>query len=97
MTAPWRLLVLDPEPDDPKWVLATVTLPADVRPAVMTGTGGDTRYEGWAETARWVSESVGRQVRLVPLTATVWRVDEQPARGEPEQADEEEGTCPGTR
>jgi hypothetical protein len=31
---PWRLLVLDrTDRTDPKWVLATVTEPGDVRPA----------------------------------------------------------------
>lgn len=30
---PWRLLILDRDPQDPKCILATVTSPGDVRPA----------------------------------------------------------------
>ncbi len=38
-SGPWRLLILDPDPRDPKWIMATVTTPADVRPAVIGGGG----------------------------------------------------------
>ncbi len=30
-TRPWRILILDRDPADPKWVLATVVIPSDVR------------------------------------------------------------------
>ena len=30
---PWRVLILDRDPRDPKWILATVATPGDVRPA----------------------------------------------------------------
>ena len=30
---PWRLLILDRDPQDPKWILATVATPGDVEPA----------------------------------------------------------------
>ena len=29
----WRLLIFDADPADPKWILATVASPGDVRPA----------------------------------------------------------------
>ena len=32
-TGPWRILILDRDPADPKWILATVAAPDDVRPA----------------------------------------------------------------
>jgi hypothetical protein len=35
MTGPWRLLILDADPEDPRWLLATITTSSDVRPAVM--------------------------------------------------------------
>ena len=81
--APWRLLVLDADPADPKWIIATVALPADVRPATMAE--GGRRYEGWAGTAQWVREQVGRPVRLVPISGMVWRVNEQPGQEKPKQ------------
>ena len=72
MAGPWRLLILDSSPDDPKWLLATVTLPSDVRPAVMQGR----RYSDWPEVTDWVGRQVGAKPSLVPISAVVWRVDE---------------------
>jgi hypothetical protein len=71
---PWRLLILDSTPDDPKWLLATVTLAADVRPAVMDASGR--RYQDWPGVCEWVAGLVGRRVSLVPVSAVAWRVDE---------------------
>ena len=31
----WRILILDRDLEDPKWLFATVSLPSDVRPAVL--------------------------------------------------------------
>lgn len=71
---PWRVLVLDRDPDDPKWVLATIAIPADVHPAVLDAAG---RYQGWEQVAGWVAATVGRPADLVPLhDALAWRVDE---------------------
>jgi hypothetical protein len=36
---PWRLVVLDRDPDDPKWLLAAVALPQDVRFAALDPAG----------------------------------------------------------
>ena len=71
---PWRILILDRSPADPKWLLATVTIPADVRPAVLDAAG---RYTGWQAAAEWVAGTAGRQVAPVPVhDALAWRVDE---------------------
>jgi hypothetical protein len=72
---PWRILILDRGPDDPKWILATVALPADVCPAVLDAAG--THAGGQAAAAR-VSGLTGRRVVLVPIhDALAWRVDER--------------------
>jgi hypothetical protein len=71
---PWRLLILDSDPEDPRWLIGTVTLPSDVRPAVMEP--GGRRYADWAAVTGWVHEQVGRPVTLTPIAAICWRVDE---------------------
>jgi hypothetical protein len=69
---PWRILVLDASGDDPKWLICTVTLPSDVRPAVVNGG----RYQDWAAVVMWVREQVGQPVSLAPVSAVAWRIDE---------------------
>ena len=57
---PWRVLILDAsDPADPKWVIATVTTPAHVRPAGIRAQGVD------EITAQWVASASGlhRQVK----------------------------------
>jgi hypothetical protein len=39
VNGPWRMLIFGHDPADPKWIVATVTTPADVRPAVIGGGG----------------------------------------------------------
>ena len=75
---PWRLLILDRDPHDPKWIMATVTTPADVRPAII-GDGGV--FAALADAGRWVRTLLGRPgAALIPLhRPQVWRIDEQPA------------------
>jgi hypothetical protein len=64
---PWRVLLLDTsDRHDPKWVLATVTAPGDVRPASAGDTEPDDVTRAWA---------AGRAGKLVPLKVTGWRVD----------------------
>jgi hypothetical protein len=71
---PWRLLILDRDPADPKWILTTVALHIDVRPAVLDAEG---KYTGWQAASDWIAEMVGRPVALVPMTDVLaWRVDE---------------------
>ena len=70
----WRILVLDRDPADPKWILATVTLPTDVRPATLDETG---RYTGWGDVAAWVRGTVGTPVGAEPVhDALAWHVRE---------------------
>jgi hypothetical protein len=76
-TGLWRLLVLDRDPADPKWLLATITLASDVRPALL-----DTArcYPDLQAAAEWVAASVGRKVQLTPvLNALAWHVRESGA------------------
>ena len=69
---PWRILLLDRDPADPKWLLATVALSSDIRPAVLDAAG---RYTGWAEVTAWVHAQLGHAVALVPVCdALAWRV-----------------------
>ncbi len=74
---PWRLLILDHDPPDPKGIVATVTPPGDVRPA-LTGPGG--MSAALADAGRWVRRLLGRPgATLVPLhRPQVWRIDESP-------------------
>jgi hypothetical protein len=72
---PWRVLILDRNPADPKWLVATVSLSLDVRMAVVEADG---RYQDWPEVVRWVSEVSGQDVELIPVTdALCWHVDER--------------------
>lgn len=74
----WRYVLLDAtDPTDPKWVLLTVAMPGDVRPADRDDR--DRPVTDWAAVAAWVRGSIGRSVTLVPLDpdrAQLWRVDE---------------------
>ena len=81
MTGPWRMLVLDPAGDDPHWLIVTVTDSADVRPAVMES--GGRRYADWPQTTQWVRDRVGQAIRVVPIAATVWRIDGEGAGNSP--------------
>ncbi len=71
---PWRILILDRDLADPKWILATITIPSDVRPALLdTATGN----AGQQSAADWVAQLTGHPVILVPIPdAQAWRVDE---------------------
>ena len=69
----WRLLILDGDPADPKWLLAVVAAPGDVRPASPADEAPDELAQ------RWVAARHGRPVKLSPLPhARVWRVDGVP-------------------
>ena len=72
-TGPWRILVLDRDPADPKWILATVMDPGDVRPAGL----GERGLTGWAAVTTWLHGLLGRPAKLTPLfRPDVWRIDE---------------------
>ena len=74
---PWRILVLDRDHSDPKWLLATIA-PGDVRP--VTNIESVTSGAVDEVTARWVAARHGPgHVALTPLPrAHVWRIDEHP-------------------
>jgi hypothetical protein len=73
VNGPWRLLILNRNPDDPQWLIATVTLAEDTKPAVL-GVGGGF---GWEGTGNWVRERLGRPVALEGLhDALVWLIRE---------------------
>jgi hypothetical protein len=68
---PWRILILDRERSDPKWILATVAAPGDVRPAAPDAAVDDV-------TTAWVAARRGlAHIQLTQLLgASCWRVDE---------------------
>jgi hypothetical protein len=72
---PWRILVLDRNPEDPKWLIATVTIPADVRHAMIDLAG---RYADWANVTEWVRDNLGRpNVAIGPMhDPLVWTIHE---------------------
>jgi hypothetical protein len=68
---PWRILILDRDPADPKWIVATVATPADVIPAVTSPGGEFATLAG--ETGQWLRGLLGHPVHLTPMTrAHVW-------------------------
>jgi hypothetical protein len=70
-TDPWRILVLDPDLGDRKWIIATVEIPADVRPAGMDSTVDEM-------TCVWVAGQTGvhRPAFTRLRGALCWRIDE---------------------
>jgi hypothetical protein len=74
LAGPWRILVLDRDPADPKWLLATIVTPGDVQPA-LDGPGGCTpTLDG--EVGEWLRGLLGHAVHLTPLhRAEAWRID----------------------
>jgi hypothetical protein len=73
--SPWRLVILDRDPADPKWIIATVIMASDVRAAELDPAG---RYTAWQQTTRWVAAVVGHDVTLLPIhDALAWRLDER--------------------
>jgi len=75
INGPWRLLILDRSPDDPKFILATVASPADIRP--VTNINSVTQ-ELDDVTITWAARRGG--LPFVAITRLphpeVWRVDE---------------------
>jgi hypothetical protein len=75
-TGPWRILVLDRNPEDPLWLIATIA-PGDVRPAHLAGAVLD------EVTIRWAAGRAGLNVPAFTRLPhpEVWRIDEQPREG----------------
>ena len=75
MPQPWRMLLLDRDPAEPRWILATVAIGTDVIPATLNAEGA---YTGWNEVTDWLRAQLG-DVALVPLRAVdAWAVNQQP-------------------
>jgi hypothetical protein len=83
----WRLLVLDRDPADPVWLIATVETPADVQPAHLAaadqvGPVHPVRpahlIRPGGETGQWVATASGlvRPVFTAMSYAGAWRIDE---------------------
>ena len=73
---PWRILVLDRDPGDPKWVLCLVSLAGDVQPAAIDGDG---HVADWVDVVRWVTGRTGRSAILTRMrTIEAWRIDDEP-------------------
>jgi hypothetical protein len=71
---PWRILVLDRDPADPKWCFATISIASDVRPAVLDDAG---RYTDWGDVTLWVNAMFPGAVSLAPMPgAAAWRIYE---------------------
>ena len=64
---PWRVLIFDPDPADPKWVLATVASPRDVRPASSTARGVDNATTAWV-----IATSGLHDLALIALPSALW-------------------------
>jgi len=65
----WRVLILDRDREDPKWILAPDAAPGDVRPARHNEVEPDD------VTAAWASRN-GRNAVLLPMRgALAWRID----------------------
>lgn len=70
----WRVLILDRDPGDPRWLIACVTRASDVRAAALDSAA---RYQDWPEVTAWVAAQTGTQPALVPvLDALAWRIDD---------------------
>ena len=68
---PWRVLILD-RGDDTKWMIATIVLPSDVRPAQL---GAGHRYAHWDDIPDWVHAQTGEALELSPVQLPlVWSV-----------------------
>jgi hypothetical protein len=72
-SGPWQLLLLDPDPADPKWLLCTICHPGDVRPAHLSDMAPD------EVTAEWAANRGGlARVTFTPLhRALAWRVADE--------------------
>jgi hypothetical protein len=67
---PWRILILDADPADPKWILATVTQPDHVRPANPEAGAVDEVTAAWVEHSSEIPRAV-----LTTMRAKCWRID----------------------
>lgn len=84
INGPWRVLIYDGhDPEDPRWVIATVAITTDVRPAktplspVMPAAPvRGVRFPDWPEVRAWVRTQVGFTPNLHVIPASVWQIDQ---------------------
>ena len=67
---PWRILILDADPADPKWILATVAQPDHVRPANPEAVVVDEVTAAWVVHSSEMPDPV-----LAAMRAKCWRID----------------------
>jgi hypothetical protein len=67
---PWRILILDADPADPKWILATVTQPGHVRPANPEAAVVDEVTAAWVIRSSEIPDPL-----LTAVRAKCWRID----------------------
>jgi hypothetical protein len=67
---PWRILILDADPADPKWILATVTQPGHVRPANSAAAVVDEVTAVWVVHSSEIPDPL-----LTAMPAKCWRID----------------------
>jgi hypothetical protein len=69
-----RLLVLDRDPDAPRWMIMSAVLSSDTMPAEISHEG---RYSSWSDACSWVTAQLGHAVVLTPLRdVAAWTVTE---------------------
>ena len=75
---PERLLLLDRDPAAPRWVVASVVMSTDIKPAEIDAIG---RYVGWSGIARWASHQIGQPIELTPVfDSLAWTVSPRSTR-----------------
>jgi hypothetical protein len=67
---PWRILILDADPADPKWILATVTQPDHVRPSNPDTAAVDEMTAAWVVHSSEITDPL-----LTAMRAKCWRID----------------------
>jgi hypothetical protein len=68
----WRVLLLDREPGDPHWLIASVATPEHIRPTTLDPIG---RYQDWPLVTAWTAARLGGPVELTPIhDPLVWTI-----------------------
>jgi hypothetical protein len=72
---PWRVLILDRDPADRKYIVATVAIAADVRPARPSSPHGDLdEITAWMRT----HYGLGPSITLLPLVRPLaWTITQR--------------------
>ena len=69
---PWQILLLDRDPQDAHWLIATVALADDIRVATLDAVG---RYQDWPQVTAWTAARLGLPIELTPVhDPLVWTI-----------------------